>query len=49
MIETLQKISDASDQVNAGSDNLAQTAQALAEGSTDQSAAVEELQATIAN
>lgn len=49
MIETLQKISDASDQVNAGSDNLAQAAQALAEGSTDQSAAVEELQATIAN
>ena len=49
MIETLQKISDASDQVNAGSDNLAQAAQALTEGSTDQSAAVEELQATIAN
>ena len=42
MIETLQKISDASDQVNAGSDNLAQAAQALAEGSTDQSAAVED-------
>ncbi len=33
----------------AGSDNLAQAAQALAEESTDQSAAVEELQATIAN
>lgn len=49
MIETLQQISDASDQVNAGSNNLAQAAQALAEGSTDQSAAVQELQATIAN
>ena len=49
MIETLQQISDASEQVNAGSNNLAQAAQALAEGSTDQSAAVQELQATIAN
>ena len=49
MIETLQQISDASEQVNAGSNNLAQAAQSLAEGSTDQSAAVQELQATIAN
>lgn len=49
MIETLQQISDASKQVNAGSNNLAQAAQALAEGSTDQSEAVQELQATIAN
>lgn len=37
MIETLQQISDASEQVNAGSTNLAQAAQALAEGSTDTS------------
>ena len=49
MVETLQQISEASEQVNAGSNNLAQAAQALAEGSTDQSAAVQELQATIAN
>ena len=37
MIETLQQISDASEQVNAGSTNLAQAAQAFAEGSTDTS------------
>ena len=37
MIETLQQISDASEQVDAGSTNLAQAAQALAEGSTDTS------------
>ncbi|MFR8131850.1 MAG: hypothetical protein ACLU90_10845 [Lachnospira sp.] len=36
-------------QVSAGSNNLAQAAQSLAEGATDQSASVQELQATIAN
>lgn len=49
MNETLLQIDEASGQVYAGSGNLAQAAQALAEGSTDQAAAVEELQATFAN
>ena len=49
MNDTLSQISDASVQVSAGSGNLAQAAQALAEGATDQSASVQELQATIAN
>lgn len=48
MIDTLQNVDDASIQVSAGSDNLAQSAQALAEGATDQ-AAVQELTSTIAN
>lgn len=46
MNDTLKQIHDASEQVSVGSTNLAQ---ALAEGATDQSASVEELQATIAN
>lgn len=49
MIDTLQNVDDASIQVSAGSDNLAQSAQALAEGTTDQAGAVEELTSTIAN
>lgn len=49
MIDTLQNVDDASIQVSAGSDNLAQSAQALAEGATDQAGAVEELTSTIAN
>ena len=49
MNDTLSQINDASNQVSAGSGNLAQAAQALAEGATDQSASVQELQATIAN
>ena len=35
--------------VTAGSNNLAQAAQEIAEGATDQSAAIEELQATFAD
>ncbi len=49
MIDTLQNVDDASIQVSAGSDNLAQSAQALVEGATDQAGAVEELTSTIAN
>ena len=49
MIDTLQNVDDASIQVSAGSDNTAQSAQALAEGATDQAGAVEELTSTIAN
>lgn len=49
MIDTLQNVDDASIQVSAGSDNLAWSAQALAEGATDQAGAVEELTSTIAN
>lgn len=49
MNETLRHIGDASNQVSVGSGNLADAAQALAEGATDQAGSVEELQATIAN
>lgn len=49
MNETLRHIDDASNQVSVGSGNLADAAQALAEGATDQAGSVEELQATIAN
>ncbi len=49
MNETLRNIDDAANQVSAGSGNLADAAQALAEGATDQAGSVEELQATIAN
>lgn len=49
MNETLHHIDDASNQVSAGSVNLAEASQALAEGATDQAGAVEELQATIAS
>lgn len=47
MVETLQSVSEASAQVNAGAGNLADAAQSLAEGATDQAGAVEEMQATI--
>ncbi|MDE7340159.1 MAG: MCP four helix bundle domain-containing protein [Lachnospiraceae bacterium] len=47
MVDTLQFIGDSSVQVTAGSDNLAETSQSLAEGATEQASAVEELQATI--
>ena len=46
MIETLTSIEDAANQVSAGSGNLAEASQSLAEGATDQAGAVEELQAT---
>lgn len=47
MVDTLQAVSEASAQVNAGASNLADAAQNLAEGATDQAGAVEEMQATI--
>lgn len=47
MVETLRSVSEASAQVNAGASNLADAAQSLAEGATDQAGAVEEMQATI--
>ena len=49
MDSTIRHIEEAAEQVSAGSGNLADAAQALAEGATDQAAAVEELQATFAN
>lgn len=49
MNETLRNIEDAANQVSTGSGNMADAAQALAEGATDQAGSVEELQATIAN
>lgn len=48
MIETIRYISDSAVQVSAGSGNLAESSQSLAEGATEQAGAVEELQATIA-
>lgn len=47
MIETLRYIGESSVQVSAGSGNLAESSQSLAEGATEQAGAVEELQATI--
>ena len=47
MTETLLSIDDASNQVSAGSDELASAAQCLAEGATDQAHAVAELHETI--
>lgn len=47
MIETLRYIGDSSIQVSAGSGNLADSSQSLAEGATEQAGAVEELHATI--
>lgn len=47
MIETLRMIGITSEQVSAGSMNLAETSQSLAEGATEQAGAVEELHATI--
>lgn len=49
MTETLISIGDASNQVSAGSDELANAAQCLAEGATDQAHAVAELHATISD
>lgn len=47
MTTTLRSIGDASSQVSAGSLNMAESAQSLAEGATEQASAVEQLQATI--
>ncbi|MCM1101442.1 MAG: methyl-accepting chemotaxis protein [Clostridium sp.] len=47
MVETMQFIEESSLQVTAGSGNLAETAQSLAEGATEQAGAVQELQAKI--
>ncbi len=47
MIDILQKIDTASDQVASGADQVSSGAQALAQGSTEQAASVEELSATI--
>lgn len=46
---TLIKISEATQQVSIGSSQMAQSAQGLAEGASDQAGAVEELTATIEN
>ncbi len=47
--KTLKNIQEAVSQVALGSGQMAETAQSLAEGATDQAGAVEELQATISN
>lgn len=47
MIDTLRQIGMSSEQVSAGSSNLADTSQSLAEGATEQAGAVQELHATI--
>ena len=47
MIDTIRYIEESSIQVSAGSSNLADSSQSLAEGATEQAGAVEELQATI--
>ncbi len=47
MIDTIRFIGESSVQVSAGSGNLAETSQSLAEGATEQAGAVQELQATI--
>ena len=47
MINTIRYIEESSVQVSAGSGNLAESSQSLAEGATEQAGAVEELQATI--
>lgn len=44
---TIHGVSEAAEQVLAGSTNLAESATSVAEGATDQAAAVEEMQATI--
>lgn len=49
MTETLLSIGDASNQVSAGSDELANAAQCLAEGATDQAHEVSMLHTTISN
>ncbi len=47
MVDTLRYIGMSSEQVSAGSSNLAETSQSLAEGATEQAGAVQELHATI--
>jgi len=47
MVDALRFVEESSAQVTAGSDNLAETSQSLAEGATEQASAVQELQATI--
>ena len=47
MNDTLIQVDEASQQVAAGSGNMAQSAQALAEGATEQAGSVEELSSTI--
>ena len=47
MNTTLREVAEASGQVRAGSENLAESSQELAEGATEQAGAVEELTATI--
>ena len=47
MNATLREVAEASGQVRAGSENLAESSQELAEGATEQAGAVEELTATI--
>lgn len=49
MNDVMSQINEASSLVAAGSNNLAQAAQEMAEGAMDQSAAIEELQATFAD
>lgn len=49
MTETLLSIGDASNQVSAGSDELANASQCLAEGATDQAHAVSDLHTTISD
>ena len=45
--EALREVEAVSDQVNSGASNLAEAAQSLAEGATDQAASVEEMLATM--
>ena len=47
--ETIQNISEASNQVSAGALQLAQSSQSLAEGATDQANAIEQLTETVEN
>jgi len=49
MTDTLVSIGEASNQVSAGSEDLAKASQSLAEGATEQASAVEELHATISD
>ena len=44
---TLKEVKSASDMVSVGASNLAQAAQAMAEGATDQAASVQQMQATM--
>lgn len=45
--DTIKGVNEASEQVLVGSTNLSESAQSVAEGATDQAAAVQEMQATI--